>query len=131
MTAADGTTLATASALGYTMWTGTWSQTQHGLYYVNWWEKHIGRIFFDKHGQVWSTTKTCGYQGYHNCGLGGGIGYSVVVKNCKTERRYDLSGPPIFKWDSYQVHVIYKGIPIYASHNMHVNAYPPGAIYGH
>ncbi|CAN5602815.1 hypothetical protein BH10ACT10_BH10ACT10_29240 [soil metagenome] len=131
MTAADGTTLASASALGYTIWTRTWSQTQHGLYYVNWWEKHIGRIFFDKHGHVWSTTSTYGYKGYHNCGLGGGIGYSVVVKNCKTERRYDLSGLPISEWDYYQVHVIYKGIPIYASHNMHVNAYPSGAIYGH
>lgn len=131
MTAADGTTLAGATALGYTIYTRTWSETQHGLYYVNWWEKHIGRIFFDKHGHVWSTTSAYGYRGYHKCGLGGGIGYSVVVKGCSTERRYDLSGNPISEWDYYQVHVIYKGIPIYASHNMHVNAYPSGALYFH
>lgn len=124
---ADGTSLQTAAA-ARTIWTRTWSQTQRGLYYVNWWEKHSGRIYFDKAGHVWSTTSTYGYKGSHICGQGGGIGYSVKVTHCYVEKRYDLSRPAISQWDYYQVHVVAKGIPIYASHHMHSNAYDSGTI---
>lgn len=127
LVAPDGTTLALAAATT-TIWTRTWEQTRHGLYYVNWWEKHIGRIFFDNAGHVWSTTSRAGYLGYHACGLGGGVGYSIAITQCSTERRFDLSRPAVSEWDRYQVHVVYKGIPIYASHSMHANADDNGTI---
>lgn len=127
LTSSDGTSLQAAAA-AHTIWTRTWSQTQRGLYYVNWWEKHSGRIYFDKAGHVWSTTTTYGYKGNHICGQGGGVGYSVKVTNCFVEKRSDLSRPAISQWDYYQVHVVAKGIPIYASHHMHSNAYDSGSI---
>lgn len=123
----DGTTLAKAAAVR-TIRTRTWYQTKRGLYYVNWWEKHEGRIYYDNAGHVWSTTATFGLKGYHYCGRGGGIGYSIKVAHCTVEKRYDLSRPAISNWDRYQVHVIWKGIPIYASHTMHANAYDNGKI---
>jgi hypothetical protein len=51
----DGTSLA-AAAKARTIYTRTFEQSQRGLYYFNWVEKHIGRIYFDKAGHVWSTT---------------------------------------------------------------------------
>jgi len=120
-------TLAEAAATRR-IYTRTWTQQMRGLYYVNWTEKHSGRIYFDKAGHVWSTTKKYGYKGNHICGQGSGILYSVVVKHCTVENRYDLSRPAISQWDYFQVHVIWKGIPIYKSHKMHTNAYDSGKI---
>jgi hypothetical protein len=77
---------------------------------------------------VWSTTSTSGYKRYHTCNQGGGIGYSVKVTGCTTELRYDLSNYAISQWDRFQVHVVYKGVPIYASYNMHPNIYADGGI---
>ena len=121
-----------AAAASTTIYTRTWSQTARGLYYVNWTEKHTGRVYYDNAGHVWSTTSRSGYKGSHTCGQGSGIGYSVSVTKCSTEQRPDLSGAsghPISEWDYYQVHVVAKGIPIYASHNQHVNIYPSGNIF--
>ncbi|VXB17982.1 hypothetical protein [Aeromicrobium sp. 9AM] len=126
-TSTDGTTLAAAAA-ARTIYTRTFEQSQRGLYYINWVEKHIGRVYFDKAGHVWSTTTTYGYKGYHTCDLGSGIGYSIKVTSCSVEKRYDLNGPAISLWDRYQVHVVASGIPIYQSHNMHANAYDGGTI---
>lgn len=123
----DGTTLAQAAA-ARTIYTRTFEQSQRGLYYINWVEKHIGRVYFDKAGHVWSTTETYGYKGYHLCDQGSGIGYSIKVTSCSVEKRYDLDGPAISLWDRYQVHVVAKGIPIYQSHEMHANAYDGGTI---
>lgn len=127
---ADGTSLAQAAAAG-TIWTRTWYQEKRGFYYFNWKEKHIGRIFFDKRSRVWSTSAQSGFKGYHTCDLGYGILYDVQVKSCSTERRYDLNNNPISEWDRFRVHVVWRGIPLYATHSMHVNAYPNGNIYGH
>ena len=130
--AGDGTSLTAAALSGCTIYTRTWEQTKRGLYYVNWWETHKGRIYYDGGcGHVWSTTSTYGYVGYHKCGLGGGFGYTVEVRECFTERRYDLNGWPISEWDYFKVHVVYKGFPFAVTHDMHVNAYPTGDIYGH
>lgn len=128
--AADGTRLAVA-ARSCPIYYRDWSQTQRGLYYVNWWEKHKGRYFFNQCGRVWSTTYTLGYKGYHRCDLGGSFGYSISIKSCFTERRYDLANNPISEWDFYKVHVAWNGFPMSVSQDMHVNAYPSGALYFH
>ena len=127
LVAADGASLAEAAA-ATTIYTKTWWQEERGLYYVNWWERHIGRIYFDYAGHVWSTTARASYIGYHLCNQGGGVGYSVTVTDCATEQRYDLARPAISEWDRYQVHIVAKGIPIYSSHSMHVNAYDNGSV---
>jgi hypothetical protein len=80
-------------------------------------------------GGVWSTTSRYGYLGWHHCGLGGGIGYTVSVTYCTTERRYDLSWDPILEWNKFKVTVFWKGVPLYATHTMRINAYPSAAIY--
>jgi hypothetical protein len=130
----EGVTLADAAAVNTApIYTRTWSELVRGLFYFNWWEKHEGRIYFQPGvvGGVWSTTSRYGYKGWHHCGLGGGIGYTVSVTYCYTERRYDLSWYPISEWDKFKVHVLWHGIPIYQSHSIHINAYPGGAIYFH
>lgn len=114
---ADGTTLEAALATG-TVYTRTWWQEQRGFYYINWLEKHSGRIYWDG-SQVWSTTLNRGYKGYHVCDQGYGIGYDVVVKSCFTER---LGTTALNEWDMYRVHVIYKGIPLYSSQDMRAYA---------
>ena len=35
------------------------------------------------------------------------------------------------QWDYFQAHLIYKGVPIYGSYDMHVNFYPSGNGYFH
>ncbi|MFJ1656858.1 hypothetical protein ACIOC2_37040 [Streptomyces sp. NPDC088337] len=125
----DGVKLSEASAAA-TVWTRTWWQQKRGLYYYNWKERHEGRIFYDG-TTVWSTTSRSGYKGWHKCGLGSGIGYSIEVKDCSTERRYDLKNEPISEWDRFRVHVVWKGMPIYATHKMHANAYPSGKLTFH
>lgn len=81
--------------------------------------------------RVWSTSGQSGVTGYHKCDQGYGIGYSIEVTDCSTERRYDLDKRPISEWDRFKVHVVAKGVPFYRSFNMHVNAYPSGNITGH
>jgi hypothetical protein len=110
-----------------TIWTRTWSQEKRGLYYVNWWEKHSGRIYWHS-GHVWSTGGTHGFTGNHTCDQGGGIGYDVRVTSCFTER---ISTNQINEWDYWKVYVFFQGFPISASHNMRIAAYGSGNIYGY
>jgi hypothetical protein len=110
-----------------TIWTRTWWQEKRGLYYINWWEKHTGRIYWHS-GHVWSTAGAHGYTGRHNCDQGGGIGYDIRVTSCFTER---LSTNSIVEWDYWKVYVFFEGFPISASHSMHANAYGSGNIYFH
>ncbi|MFJ6568133.1 hypothetical protein ACIQNU_11955 [Streptomyces sp. NPDC091292] len=126
----DGQKLSEAGAAA-TIWTKTWWQQVRGLYYYNWKERHEGRIFFDKGNNVWSTTSRSGFKGYHKCGISSGIGYDIQVKECSTERRYDLNKNPISEWDRFRVHVVYKGIPIYSTKTIHANAYPSGTVTFH
>lgn len=125
--AADGTRLSDIGAQA-TIYTRTWDQEYHGFYYYNWIERHKGRTYFDYNGHVWSTSERSGYTGYHTCGLGSGFGYSIVVTDCFTENRSDLSKPAISEWDYFQVHVVASGVPIYASHNQHCNHYHDGDV---
>jgi hypothetical protein len=108
-----------------TIWTRTWWQETRGLYYINWWEKHTGRIYYHT-GHVWSTAGAHGFTGRHNCDQGGGIGYDVKVTDCFTER---LSTNQIVEWDYWKVYVFFEGFPISASHNMHATAFGSGNIY--
>lgn len=120
---ADGTTLAQAVAAG-TVYYRTWHQEVHGLYYINWMEKHTGRYYYNG-SQVWSTTKTLGYRGTHVCDQGYGVLYDIKVTNCSTDV---LSSAEIQEWDYFQVHVVWKGIPLYVSHNMHATMTRSGGI---
>lgn len=108
-----------------TIWTKTWWQEARGLYYINWWEKHTGRIYWHS-GHVWSTSGAHGYTGRHNCDQGGGIGYDIRVTACFTER---TSENHINEWDYWKVYVFFQGFPISASHNMRASAYGSGNIY--
>ncbi|AMM19081.1 hypothetical protein AX769_01690 [Frondihabitans sp. PAMC 28766] len=107
-----------------TIWTRTWSQEIRGLYYINWLEKHTGRIYYDG-SRVWSTTSTSGYKGSHTCNQGFGIGYSVKVTRCSTEK---IGAGSLREWDYFQVHVIAHNIPIYVSHSMRAAFNGPGSI---
>lgn len=130
----EGVTLAEAAATTTAaIYIRTWYQTMSGLFWITWWEKHNGRIYYQPgvNAGVWSTTSRYGYLGYHHCGLGGGTGFDVQVKYCFTERRYDLSWDPISEWDYFKVQAFVRGSPISATHDMHMNAYPSGAIYYH
>jgi hypothetical protein len=130
LTASDGTTLAAAAAT-YPIYTETWWQTLTGCC---WRERNSGRIYFDYHGHVWSTTLTYGYKGWHHCDDDWAIGYTISHTLCNTERRYDLygaGGHPISEWDHFKVSAFVKGFPISVSHTMHANAYANGAVYYH
>lgn len=108
-----------------TIWTRTWWQEARGLYYINWWEKHSGRIYWHD-GHVWSTTGAHGYTGWHVCDQGGGIGYDIKVTSCFTER---LTTNHINEWDFWKVYVFFEGFPISASHDMRASAWGSGNIY--
>jgi hypothetical protein len=108
-----------------TIWTRTWWQEARGLYYINWWEKHTGRIYWHT-GHVWSTAGAHGYTGRHTCDQGGGIGYDVRVTACFTER---LTTNHINEWDYWKVYVFFQGFPISASHDMRASAWGSGNIY--
>ena len=110
-----------------TIWTRTWWQETRGLYYINWWEKHTGRIYWHTGGtHVWSTGGAHGYTGRHTCDQGGGIAYDIRVTSCFTER---LATNHINEWDYWKVYVFFQGFPISASHNMHASAWGSGNIY--
>lgn len=128
LVSADGVKLSDVAAnSSFTIWTRTWWQQRRGLYYINWWEKHTGRIYYHR-GHVWSTTANHGYRGNHICDQGGGIGYDIRVTSCSTEVR---GATKISEWDYFKVYVMFKGFPLSASHNMHINAYSSGNIYFH
>ncbi len=120
---ADGTTLAQAAARG-TIYYKTWSQVKRGLYYVNWKEQHSGRFYYNG-SRVWSTTSTLGYKGKHICDQGYGVLYDVKVTNCMTDV---ISSAKIQEWDYFRVHVVWKGIPLYVSHNMHTTMTKSGGV---
>ncbi|GAA5226998.1 hypothetical protein [Paeniglutamicibacter antarcticus] len=120
---ADGTTLAQAAARG-TIYYKTWSQVKRGLYYVNWKEQHSGRFYYNG-SRVWSTTSTLGYKGKHICDQGYGVLYDVKVTNCMTDV---ISSAKIQEWDYFRVHVVWKGIPLYVSHNMHATMTKTGGL---
>lgn len=124
LVAADGTTLQDAIGTQATVWTRTWEQSMRGLYYVNWMEKHTGRIYWDG-SRVWSTNKTAGYTGTHVCDQGFGILYDIDVKTCSTE---NIGAAQLREWDYFRVHVVWKGVPLYASHNMHMTANNKGTV---
>lgn len=109
-----------------TIWTRTWWQEARGLYYINWWEKHSGRIYYHGGNHVWSTTSAHGYKGFHVCDQGGGIGYDIKVTSCFTER---LTTSHINEWDYWKVYVFFEGFPISASHDMRASAWGSGNIY--
>lgn len=123
LVAADGTTLSSALAAG-TIYTRTWWQEKRGLYYVNWLEKHTGRIYWDG-ARVWSTTLYRGYKGTHVCDQGFGILYDIRVTSCSTE---NLGYTRLREWDYFRVHVVWQGIPLYASHNMYAQANYNGSM---
>jgi hypothetical protein len=123
LVSSEGQTLRSAVAAG-TVWTRTWWQEKRGLYYVNWLEKHTGRIYYDG-SQVWSTSSYRGYKGTHVCDQGYGILYDIKVNSCSTER---IGTATLKEWDYFRVHVVWKGIPLYASHNMHMTANRSGTI---
>ncbi|MHB1244667.1 MAG: hypothetical protein ACYC1P_14900 [Gaiellaceae bacterium] len=123
---ADGIRLGDYTPAGTgTIWTRTWWQEARGLYYINWWEKHTGRIYWNS-GHVWSTVGAHGYTGRHNCDQGGGIGYDIKVTACFTER---LSENNINEWDYWKVYVFFQGFPISASYTMRASAWGSGNIY--
>lgn len=124
LVSSQGQTLGSALAAGSTVWTRTWWQEKRGLYYVNWLEKHTGRIYYDG-SQVWSTSSYRGYQGTHVCDQGFGILYDIKVNSCSTER---IGTATLKEWDYFRVHVVWKGIPLYSSHNMHMTANRSGTI---
>jgi hypothetical protein len=121
---ADGTTLAAAAASG-NLYSRTFSESMRGAYYYNWVERHSGKVYWDG-SHVWVTSSYRGAAGYHNCDQGSGIGYSIVVTNCAdyngVSTNYDQ------EWDYFQVHVVFKAVPIYRSYNMHVNAHVDGTL---
>ncbi len=136
LTAADGTTLGSALVApsaglrDYLIFTQTWSQSMHGLFYV-WEEKHVGRVFWDTAGHVWSANQYRHREGYHFCNQGYGEGFAISNTSCSEEYRWDITAPsghPISEWDRFQVSAIANGVPIWHSHKMHINAYPSGNI---
>jgi hypothetical protein len=104
--------------------TRTWSQNKRGAFHVNWSETHSGRVYWDG-TRVWSTTSTNGYKGSHTCGQSSGIGFSIKVTKCATEK---IGAATLREWDYFQAHVLVTGVPIYASHNMRVPATKTGAM---
>jgi len=111
--AANGLTVKAAAAAG-TVYMKTWWQEMHGLYYVNWKERHEGRWLYNG-SAAWVNPRNGYNQGYHHCGLGYGIGYSVKVAYCN---EYGEGTGTVENVDNFQVHVIAKGIPLYVTYSM-------------
>jgi hypothetical protein len=124
--AGSGVTLREAAATT-PVYCRTWSQWERGLYYVNWMEKHTGRFCYNGR-DVWVDGD---HGGYHRCDQGYGILYDIQVKDCATNKIFvdTAAGYGYQNWDYYRVHVVWKGIPLYQSHDMHTNVYPSGNLY--
>ena len=103
----------------------TWSQDMRGLYYINWYEKHQGLYYFD-YTYAWVTPRY-GWDshGYHQCDLGYGVGYDVKVVDCG--QRGNMSGNVVVP-DTFRVHVIWRGLPIYKTYTMTRNLGANGVI---
>lgn len=120
--AANGLTV-TQAAASSTVMINTWWQEQHGLYYINWKERHEGAWLYN--GSIAWVSDAHGYTGgYHYCNRGYGIGYSIDVQYCDSRNQ---NTSRVDNVDAYQVHVIAKGIPLYASHSMTYHTYGSGA----
>lgn len=128
MKAASGATLSSALT---TASCRTWEQSEGS---VVWSEKHVGKYCYaDGDVWVWSFPGRAA-TGYHYCDLGSGIGYDISVQRCDIQKVIDSAfygGYFRQNWDYFQVHVIYKGIPIYYSHDMHANVFPNGGATFH
>lgn len=109
----------------------TWWATERG---VSWLEKSVGKFCYTgKHVWVWKKTGYAG-QGYHYCDKGWGIGYSIDVTTCSTERQDGYDGPGgyfIRNHDYYKVSAIVSGFPIWKSHHYWVNVFPSGTVTFH
>lgn len=120
--AANGMTVARAAATS-TVMINSWWQEQHGLYYVNWKERHEGAWLYN--GSIAWVSDAHGYTGgYHYCNRGYGIGYSVDNQYCDSRNQ---NTSRVDNVDAYQVHVIAKGIPLYSSHSMTYRTYANGS----
>ena len=63
--------------------------------------------------------------GYHQCDLGYGVGYDVKVVDCG--QRGNMSGNVVVP-DTFRVHVIWRGLPIYKTYTMTRNLGANGVI---
>ena len=96
----------------------TWAQDMRGIDYINWYEKHEGLYYFDG-AYAWVAPRY-GWDahGYHQCDLGYGLGYDVQVTNCGTHGQRTST---VVVTDTFRVHVIYRGIPIFNTYTMSKN----------
>lgn len=122
-----GMTLGEAAKIPAPLYCATWWQQLRGAYYVNWKERHEGKFCYNG-SDVWVSKKM---GGYHHCDLGYGYGYDVNVKECSENKIFvdTVPGYGYQNWDIYKVHAAYKGFPLAASHDMHMNVYPSGNVY--
>lgn len=110
----------------------TWWQTQGS---GAWQEKHEGKFCYNyRNVWVWNAVNYPNKDGWHYCDRGYGIGYDIEVQACTEKRVSDTSVPDdIFmqNWDRYHVHVIWQGLPMYFSHDMHANVFTNGNVTFH
>ena len=103
------------AAAARTVYYQNWTQDRRGLYYVNWYEKHQGLYYFDGIYAWVSPRYGWDAHGYHQCDLGYGILYDVQVKECSV--RGNVTSAVIAR-DTFRVHVVWRGIPLYTTHTM-------------
>lgn len=119
-----------AAAASFTIRCKTWSQTMRAATGI-WGEKHLGKMCYGG-GDVYVFNP---WGGYHNCDLGWGIGWDVVVKYCNPIIKvYDSSfygGYFRQNWDRFKIYYGLNGSPVNFSKNMHANVFPSGTITFH
>jgi hypothetical protein len=122
-----GMTLEEAAKIPAPVYCKVWTEWMRGLYYVNWKEVHKGKFCYNG-SDVW-ISKSMG--GWHKCDLGYGFGYDIVVKDCSENLLYvdTVPGYGYQNWDRFRAHVAWKGIPLWATHEMHANVYPSGNVH--
>lgn len=125
-----GPTLAEAAAQGSSIYYRSWSQTMSAIVPFLWNEKHEGKYYWDK-TYVWATVTYRGYQGYHHCNIGSGIGFIVQVFECHVWGGEPKTGGDLEQWDRFKVSAVSNGVPVWTNHAMHTNIYPSGNIYWH
>ncbi|MGH3498484.1 MAG: hypothetical protein ACRDP1_13570 [Nocardioidaceae bacterium] len=126
----DGTTtLEQAVDHGRPIFYEDWHQTITSIVPAAWGERQSGRIFLDG-AHVWSTSRFRGYRGSHHCSEGYGHGYDITVQECSVERRVLATGHPVLThWDRFKVSAFVHGFPVWATYQIHANAYPDGTIW--
>lgn len=109
---------------GGSLWCRNWKAAMHGLYYVNWKEEIQGTYCYN-------TSNLTIYRLDYRCGYGYGIGYSVETKECFDQRRACegcTAGWMISVYDQFKVSAIARGIPLFKTHQFHVNLHPTGTV---